>query len=377
MSRRILLLSASAGAGHVRAADALLKAFDAQNGGLIVEHWDMLKYTNRVFRHLYSQLYLDLVNRMPEMLGWFYDLSDTPNRNQRARILFEKLNSARFVRALKRFEPELVICTHFTPAAILSWLFETGKVQLKPAIVVTDLDCHAMWLVPNYSQYFVARDETKNYLTRIGIDPSRIFVTGISIDPVFETVPDKREVKKSLGLDPDRFTILVSAGGYGVGPVEPILGELLQVKRAPQVIAIAGRSASLKEKIDNLAKSQKSTGAALISVGFTTEIDRYMAAADLFVGKAGGLTTSESLARGLPLCIVNPIPGQEERNSDHLLEEGVAIRCNNLPALSWKINELISDEARFKQMQQKVAVVARRDAARAIAKLVVDSPVAS
>ena len=91
-----------------------------------------------------------------------------------------------------------------------------------------------------------------------------------------------------------------------------------------------------------------------------------MAASDILLGKPGGLTTSEALARGLVFVIVNPIPGQEERNSDHLLEEGIAIRCNNLPALAYKIDRLLDEPSRFAQMQANALRLARPRAAREI-----------
>jgi processive 1,2-diacylglycerol beta-glucosyltransferase len=96
----------------------------------------------------------------------------------------------------------------------------------------------------------------------------------------------------------------------------------------------------------------------------------WMAAADLFVGKAGGLSSSEALARGLVLVIVNPIPGQEERNADHYLEEGLAIRCNNLATLSWKISSLLEDAPRLDQMRQCVQLLAQPKAASHIASIV-------
>ncbi|MBF8259417.1 MAG: UDP-N-acetylglucosamine:LPS N-acetylglucosamine transferase, partial [Actinobacteria bacterium] len=105
-------------------------------------------------------------------------------------------------------------------------------------------------------------------------------------------------------------------------------------------------------------------------VGFTTEMERWMAASDLLVGKAGGLTSSEAMASGLVMVIVNPIPGQEERNSDHLLEEGVAVRCNNLPALAYKIDSLLSDKERLERMQQAVRRLARPNAAADVVSLV-------
>jgi processive 1,2-diacylglycerol beta-glucosyltransferase len=102
------------------------------------------------------------------------------------------------------------------------------------------------------------------------------------------------------------------------------------------------------------------------AVGYTTEMDEYMSASDILLGKPGGLTTSEALSKGLAFVIVNPIPGQEERNSDHLLEAGVAIRCNNLPVLAYKIDRLLSDQRRFGAMRAASKRMGRPHAAREI-----------
>ncbi len=108
-------------------------------------------------------------------------------------------------------------------------------------------------------------------------------------------------------------------------------------------------------------------------IGFTTEIDEYMAASELVVGKPGGLTSSEALARGLVFMVVNPIPGQEERNADHLLEEGAALRCNNLPVLAYKIDQLLDDPARLSAMQSAARRMARPRAAYDIVNKLLES----
>ncbi len=373
--RKILILSASAGAGHVRAADALLQVCRAHPGIGEVQHWDMLKYTTRLFRHIYSQVYLDLINKAPRMLGWIYDTFDTPWRNEKMRLAFEKFNAGPFLKAAMAFAPDHIICTHFTPASLIGWLYEKGKIPVKPAIVVTDYDCHAMWLNRTYQQYFVLLDETREFLAQMGIDPARITMSGIPIDPVFMKFKPRDAVCRKLELAGNMFTILVSAGGYGVGPVEALLTELLKLTRPVQIVVIAGRSEELKAHLDQIAARQnRNSSIRLIPVGFTTLMDEYMAAADLLLGKPGGLTTSEAMARNLPLCIVNPIPGQEERNSAHLLELGVAIRGNNLPTLAYKIQKLIDDPQRLAQMRQNTRLLAHPEAAETIVNTVMALP---
>jgi processive 1,2-diacylglycerol beta-glucosyltransferase len=163
--------------------------------------------------------------------------------------------------------------------------------------------------------------------------------------------------------------VLIAAGGYGLGPVEQLVKGLLALERPWQIVAIAGKSEKLKKRLERISRGAgKLAGGSerLVTVGFTPEMDQYMAAADLLVGKAGGLTTSEALARELPMAIVGPIPGQESRNADHLLEAGVAVRCNNLPAAPWKIAGLLECPEKLAAMKRTAAEMARPDAARVI-----------
>ena len=369
MLRKVLLLSASAGAGHVRAAEAIEKAFkeDANGDGREVHHLDILNYTNKVFRHLYSKAYIDLVNKLPEVPGWVYDKLDKPWKNERRRLALDKLNTRPLVKLLRGYQPDLIVCTHFLPAEIVSWLKAKERLASRQVIIVTDFDVHAMWLVHHYEHYFVAIDEARAYLEALGIPARKITVSGIPIDPVFAKRKDKQEMRAKHGLAPDRTTILLSAGGFGVGSVDALIASLLPLQHRAQVVAICGRNEELKKRLQKLAARAKPDATVLLKpFGYTKEMDELMTASDLVLGKPGGLTTSEALAKGLVFVIVNPIPGQEERNSDHLLEGGVGIRCNNLPVLSYKLDKLLADPKRFASMQERARRLGRPAAAKEI-----------
>src|SRR2546423_9256703 len=364
MFNKVLILSASAGAGHVRAAEAVEKAFRELGAAREVRHVDTLDYTNKLFRHLYAKAYLDMVQKAPATLGWLYDHLDRPWQNERRRLALDRLNTRPFVKLLKQYRPDITVCTHFLPAEIISWLKAKERLTNPQAIVVTDYDVHAMWLCHHYEQYFVALEETRVHMARLGIPTDKITVSGIPIDPLFARPKDKREMRAKHGLKQDRVCILISAGGFGVGSVAHIIEALLALKHPAQVVAVCGRNEELREQLTRTAKEIGTDGSVLLKVvGYTKEMDELMAAADVLLGKPGGLTTSEALARGLALCIVNPIPGQEERNSDHLLEEGVAVRANNLPALAYKLDRLLDDKSRFAAMTENARRLARPRAA--------------
>ena len=369
MLKKVLLLSASAGAGHVRAADAIEQALKQTKdaGSREVQHVDVLNYTNKLFRHLYSKAYIDLVNKMPEVPGWFYDKLDKPWKNERRRLALDKLNARPFVKLLREYQPDLIVCTHFLPAEIVSWLKAKERLASRQVIIVTDFDVHAMWLVHHYEHYFVAIDEARVYLEVLGIPAEKITVSGIPIDPVFAIRKDKQEMRAKHGLDPDRTTILLSAGGFGVGSVDALVSSLLPLQHRAQVVAICGRNEELKKRLTKLAARAKPDSNVLLKpFGYTKEMDELMTASDLVLGKPGGLTTSEALAKGLVFVIVNPIPGQEERNSDHLLEGGVAIRSNTLPTLSYKLDRLLGDPKRFQSMKTNALRMGHPNAAKEI-----------
>lgn len=364
MLDKVLILSATSGAGHVRAAQAVERAFIETGAAREVRHVDTLEYTNKLFRHLYSKAYIDMVNRAPEMMGWLYDQFDKPWKNERRRLAFDKLNTRPFVKMLREYQPEITVCTHFLPCEIISWLKAKKRLTSRQAIVVTDFDVHAMWLCHHYEHYFVAMDETRAHLETLGIAAQKITATGIPIDPIFSRRKDKSEMRRKHSLAEDRVTILVSAGGFGVGPIEHLITSLTGLRHRAQIIVICGRNEELKKRAERTARAVPANHPVTFKVmGFTTEMDELMAASDILLGKPGGLTTSEALASGLVFVIVNPIPGQEERNADHLLEEGAAIRCNNLPVLAYKIDRLLDDEARFEAMKKNVSRMARPRAA--------------
>lgn len=355
---RVLILSVSAGAGHVMAAKAVEQAFAITGGASAVLHEDVMDWSNSVFRKLYADSYLKLVNHAPNLLGMLYNWLDEPWQKRRS-AAFERMNTSWLWRLIDHFRPDVIVCTHFLPSELISWKRQQGLLSIPQVIAVTDLDCHALWMTSEYEQYFVHLDSTKQYMGTFGIDPSRITVSGIPINPAFAQVKDKREMRAKHGLKLDRTSILLSAGGFGVGPVDELLGQLLSLKHEAEIVVICGRNQALKSKIEQRAAALAPAHISVKAMGFTDKMDELMAAADLIVGKPGGLTTSEALARGLGFVIVNPIPGQEERNSAVLLERGAAVRCNDIEILAFKIDELLDAPLKLASLQANARALAR------------------
>ena len=368
MKKRVLIISTSAGTGHVRAGDALTKVFEEHPDVGEVVHSDALDFTNKLFRDFYSKLYARLVQTAPEFLGWWYKESDEPWKTDGMRLMLDRLNTGPLVKFIRQFKPHITVCTHFMPAGIISHLIAKNLLDAHLSIVVTDLDFHAMWLSRTFHRYFVAIEETRAHLEELGLPKDRITVSGIPIDPEFAVPIDRLATRVEYGLHPTRPTLLLSAGALGVGPAEFVVQRLKNLRSRTQTIVVCGRSRETREKVmQEVGKDHENFKV----FGYTGRMPELMKISDLFIGKPGGLTTSEALACGLPMVIVSPIPGQEERNSDHLLEDGVAIKCNEMTTIPYKIDNLLNDPDRMEAMRAKAFALSRPNAARTIVETLV------
>jgi processive 1,2-diacylglycerol beta-glucosyltransferase len=362
---RILVLSASVGAGHLRAAQAVELALRQQLPGATVRNVDVLELTNAAFRRVYGKAYLDLVNRAPHVLGFFYDLLDSPsrsgkNRGDHLRLALQRLNLKPFIRFLREEPWDLVINTHFLPTEIIASLRRDGTLTLPQVTVTTDFETHRLWVHAPCELYFTATDEGALYLQHWGVPAGTTRVTGIPVHPSFAEGKTLSECLKRQGLVGDRPVVLQLAGGFGVGPIATIYEQLLTIPRPLEIVAVAGRNEAVREKLAAVPVPERHRVKLL---GFTDQIDELMAAADLIVSKPGGLTTSEALARGVPLAVVNPIPGQESRNSDFLLENGAAVKVNNLATLAHKVGGLLDAPERLERLKANARRLGRPRAA--------------
>ncbi len=349
------------GGGHFRAAEALQKAFQQLDAARAVHAADTMQYTGKLFRTLFLRGFFDVVRTVPELYGWLYRHFDAPVRGPGPRNLFEKINAEPVLRLLDEHRPDLVISTHALPAGIVSWLRGAGRISVPHAVVVTDFDVHAMWLCNHCDQYFTGSEDGRLRLEALGVPPGKVAATGIPIDPVFGETQGQAEARRELGLDPNRTTILVTSGGWGMGPIEKVVRSLQGMHSRAQVVVVCARNERLKTTMDRIARAGGPV--KVVPIGWTTRMHTYMSAADLVIGKTGGLTISETLAKGLPFLIVQPIKGQEERNADYLLEQGAAVRGTNLLTLTHKVDMLLNNPEHLARLRANARRLARPHAA--------------
>jgi processive 1,2-diacylglycerol beta-glucosyltransferase len=369
--KRLLILSVSAGAGHKRAAEALEEAARRRWASAQIRHVDILDFTGGLYRTGYVQSYLEMVNRAPELWGTLYRASDRPKRSglePKLVRLFNRLEFSRFRQFVREFRPDFVLATHFLAAQIFAPYRRRGLDRFPFGLVLTDFDAHSFWVQPTADRFFVATDEVAASLAGSGIEAEKIAVTGIPISAAFSKRPDRALLRRRLRLSGSRPVVLVMSGAAGVGSVAEIVRRVLASGRV-QVLAVCGRNEKAKR---SLRRARPPRGSALKAYGFVEDIASLMAAADLFVGKSGGLTTAECLAMALPMIVYDPIPGQEERNCDFLLEAGAGVKAHGPASLSYKLETLLDDPATLRRMKQAARRAAHPRAAEEILRLVED-----
>jgi processive 1,2-diacylglycerol beta-glucosyltransferase len=366
---RVLILSASVGSGHVRAAKAIESAFNISYPQVAVTHVDVLQLTNGPFRKVYGAGYFRAAQRAPRLVGMLYDFLDHPGEagaTTPARHAFERLNFHRLKRLLAAQQWDLVINTHFLSAAMIAYLRRGGIVDFPHVTVVTDYDVHGMWIQQPCERMFVSTEEAKINAVAEGVPAEQLSVTGIPIDPLFAEKRDRAAIIAQLGLNPHRPIVMQMAGGFGVGSIEKIHQMILDVEQPIQIIAVAGKNEAVRETLTSMPAPSRHSRTIL---GYTTQMHELLCAADVLISKPGGLTTSECLASGCAMIIAEPIPGQEDRNADFLLESGCALKVNNLASLTLKLQSLLADPSRLAEMRQKARQSGKPRAAFDVAKI--------
>jgi processive 1,2-diacylglycerol beta-glucosyltransferase len=365
---RILIATETAGGGHLAAAAALDEAWRSLRPKDTVERLDLVKLFSPLHRKVHAAGYEKLVAHAPDVWGMIFTKTDDPkvaHRLNRIKALFPSRARRRFENHVSEFKPDVVLCTHYEPVEALGQMRRKQKGKAKPPFVVsvvTDFEAHALWMDADVDLYSVAAEETKARLIARGATADNVVATGIPIGAKFATKVDARAVRKTMGLRDDLPTLLVLSGGFGMGPVGKILTALDKVAGTFQTVVVCGRNEELRR---DLASQDRKHPTRVL--GFASNMHELMTVADLILTKPGGLTSSEALALGKPLFILDPIPGQEAANSDFLLERGAATKVNRMEDLPFRIEQLLGSK-KLGEMARAAKALGRLKSAEAVCK---------
>ena len=352
---RILIASASVGAGHNQAAGAVAAALRARMPAARVEVVDVLQFSPWAFRAYYAGGYSLSVTKFPRCYGLGFWMTDRPQGPQRgpgecSRLWHERLHLRRFARYVCESRPDLVIHTHFLASPLLGRMIRQGELWTRQLVVVTDIRMHRYWYSEDVDHWFAPAQPVADHLRQWGIDPRRITVSGMPIHPKWTAPLDRDTVLNDWRLPADRPIVLLCGGTeFTCGPVVKIARQILA--RCPKAFlaVLAGRNKKLLAKLGRLPQA----GQDLMPVAFTDRIHELVEVATMMVTKAGGLSTAECLAKGAPMVLLPPVPGQESGNAAYFARQGAAVVAANPADVVEQVARLLKNPVELSGMADK------------------------
>lgn len=363
----------------MRVAEALAAAIREENPSAQVFVLDTFRYASPVLEKLVLGTYMEMLKFTPAVYGYLYRGAEGKRplaglMKQEFNRLLNRVAAPRLTQFLQEVRPQVIACTHPFPVGILDQLKKKGLLHVPVVAAVTDFTVHPFWIFPRVEAYLVAGEDLKEEFCQFGYPVERVYATGIPIDPAFARPVDVQRLQRKLDLDPALPTVLVTGGGLGLGPLVEVVRRLMEGPVPCQLLVLAGQNEQLRRRLSRLT-----SGAAkpVRVLGFTQNVHELMSVARLMVGKAGGISCAEALSKGLPLVIVSPLPGQEERNAAYLCRAGAAVLVGRVEMVGQEVAALLADEERYRRMAQSAAELGRPRAAKeaaALMRLLVEEP---
>jgi processive 1,2-diacylglycerol beta-glucosyltransferase len=354
---RVLVLTASYGSGHNEAARCLAAGF-ARAGAtaIVVDHFRELVHP--LFERATRAFYYWLLHHAPGVWAAAYGLGDRLSSESLLTFGATRVGIRNLARLLDRLQPDAVVSVHATPAAAMSALAAEGRRLPPHTTVVTDFVAHSQWIARHVDRYCVAAEEVRHEFVARGIPRDRVVVTGVPLREAFGERVDAAEARRQLGLALDAPVVLAMAGSHGsLGRLGDVTRALRAVPRPLEAVVIAGRDAGLAEDLRRLA-----AGTRVRVLGYVPDVRRLMAAADLLVTKAGGMTLAEAMAAELPLLLYGSLPGHERRNERFAARNGIALVARSRRELGAMLERALADPALLDKLRDGMAAIRRPDA---------------
>jgi len=356
--------------GHVSAARAVcagLQRIDPSVRTRVVDSYD---YAALVVSRVVSDGYLQMVKTIPQMYRFIYDRAERATEIGPFRTWAHQFTAGNLRSLIAAERPDVVVCTHAFPCGAMAE-YKRLYADAPPVVgIVTDFAVHGFWIHDNVDAYAVAIPAVRDTMIARGVDPDRIYASGIPVRPEFVPGGERRDaIRERLDLPRDRHVVLMMAGGLGIGPLERMMRAVDAVEAPLAAVVVTGHNARVERRVLAAAETVRYPVRAL---RFVDNVYDYMHAADAFVTKPGGLSTAEALVAGVPLVLYKPLPGQEERNARVLADSGAALRVRAIGQLADAISVTLGDAERRRGLIAGGRRLARPRAAAEAAALVVE-----
>jgi processive 1,2-diacylglycerol beta-glucosyltransferase len=366
---KVLIFSVPFGTGHYRAAEAICKAFTLNNPLIQSRIVDSFSYATPVLGRFITETYMEILKISPRLYRFLYDKAESNRAKAGATRVLHLLMATKLEELIQEEQPDVLVCTHPFPLGVVSKMRDRGKIQAPIVAVITDFSIHSFWLENNVDMFIVGADELKECLISQGVAAEKIRVTGIPIDPAFDNYNRQEDFALKMGLQSELPILLVMGGGLGLGPVEEAVNALVSLSYPVQLVVVTGKNAKLEKRLKLM---EKQPGVTLKVFGHVDNVHEFMEIADLVVTKPGGLTSAEALAKGLPLVLIDPIPGHEERNLDFLTTIEVAVTLDNSSGIARLVENVLEIPDKMARMNETAKRVGKPTSAQAAARVLAD-----
>lgn len=316
--KRVLLLSEGFGAGHTQAAHALSVSLRRSCPHILTHVMELGTFLHPTAAPWVFNAYRKTVVAQPRLYGKIYYAQHKKSLNRLAQLALHKIFYAQTAEIIYKLKPDLIVCTHPFPNAVISRLKRAGC-SIPLCTVITDYDAHGTWINSEVDKYLVSTDEVKHKLLQRGVLSDHIAATGIPVHPSFREACNKEEIRAQLGLLP-MPTVMVMGGGWGIMGNDTLFSQMTKWRKDIQFIFCLGSNSKV---LASLSEDPRFVHPHIKLLGFTKEIDKLMEISDLLITKPGGMTCSEGLAKGIPMLFYEAIPGQEEENLHYFTTQGL------------------------------------------------------
>lgn len=366
-SKKVLLLYISEHSGHHCASIAIENALHELDHKVETLNLNSFNYTNPILEKVINRAYMEVVKRTPELWDYLYDNPKVLKKTQKLREMIHRFNTGKLKALLDDFKPGAIVATQAFPCGMVADYKKSFNLDTPILGVLTDYAPHSYWVYDNVDRYIVPSDETGKKLISSGIDTSRIMNFGIPIDPKFRKDVPADVFFQKLGLDKNAPIVLIMGGTQGLGPIKELAKILDRSSMRLQMIVASGNNKKLYRWLKSRRFRKK-----VLPLSYAVNIDEMMQAATVIITKPGGITTAEALAKGLPMLIISPLPGQEAMNTKFLLEEGVAVKAENPNDARIILEELLYSKDKLKMMRDKALSLSKPSSAIDIARLILE-----
>jgi len=357
--------------GHRQATVAIQQSLRQMDPNIVVPAVNGFGYTYPVLEKVVNRAYMSVIKRTPKVWDYLYDNPKIVKKSESIKKFLHKTSRKKIKKLFLKHNPDTVVCTQAFPCGMVADYKMENKLDTTLIGVLTDFSPHSFWINEGVDYYMVPSLEAKERFVQKGIPSDNIKIYGIPIRSRFSVQLDKRPILEELNFDPEIPTILVMGGGQGLGPIKSIVKSLIKVPMDFQVIVLTGIN---KKIVNKLNRTVKTSSKKILILEYATNVEELMEISSLIITKPGGITTAESLSKGLPMVIVDPIPGQEMRNTDFLIKQGIGIRIYDIADVGEEVELLLKTPARLTAMREAAYANAKPHAALDIARLILGFP---